>query len=601
MTRKVSTVSYRHAVQTLLVAVGSTLLAQHAVYSQPTIGLIERQPAAQPGYTLFSPMNYTATYLIDNDGRLVKTWQSNFRPGLMAYLTPDGHLVRSAVAPPQPRYALARGYGGRVEKFDWDGNLVWAYDLSTAVRIQHHDIAVLPNGNILIMAWEYKSGSDAIANGRRPDSMANGELWTEFIQELQPVGTNGANIVWEWHLWDHLIQDFDSTKANFGVVANHPERFDINFDTAFGDPDWVHFNGFAYHAGFDQIMISVRQTSEFWILDHNTTTAEAAGHTGGARGKGGGILYRWGNPLAYRRGVITEHVLEFQHDAQWIPAGYPGAGNITAFDNGGNGRTFSRVLEMTPAHAPNGDFPTPSSGPFLPPTPVWTFTPSLTPPYFAAIISGAQRQPNGNTLYIHGPKGELREIDPSGNSVWRYVVPVGNAGPLNQGDTPGVQGPLQANAVFKMRRYPPDYPAFVGRTLTPGAPIENFFHPRRVPDGTSATAPLILEKLNLNGSQIELHWDGVSCSNPNYNLLYGSLANVGVLQIEGAECALGGSGVHVWDPVPPGSLFMLVVGTDATGTYEGSWGTDSQGNERRGSIPSGACSVTTKVVDGVCP
>ena len=34
---------------------------------------------------------------------------------------------------------------------------------------------------------------------------------------------------WEWHLWDHLVQDHDSTLANFGDVAAHPELMDINF------------------------------------------------------------------------------------------------------------------------------------------------------------------------------------------------------------------------------------------------------------------------------------------------------------------------------------------------------------------------------------
>src|SRR5207248_2769403 len=40
---------------------------------------------------------------------------------------------------------------------------------------------------------------------------------------------HGGEIVWEWHAWDHLIQEFDPQKANYGVVADHPERVDINF------------------------------------------------------------------------------------------------------------------------------------------------------------------------------------------------------------------------------------------------------------------------------------------------------------------------------------------------------------------------------------
>ena len=42
---------------------------------------------------------------------------------------------------------------------------------------------------------------------------------------------------------------------------------------------------------------------KFILVDHNSTTTEASGHTGGARGKGGDFLWRWGNPMCiYNRG-----------------------------------------------------------------------------------------------------------------------------------------------------------------------------------------------------------------------------------------------------------------------------------------------------------
>src|SRR5262249_18013735 len=135
-----------------------------------------------------------------------------------------------------------------------------------------------------------------------------------------------GEVVWEWHLWDHLVQDFDKGKANFGDVAAHPELVNINFgedelpavvaakdgkdkpkpdgdDPAAsrpprGDPDYTHFNGVAYNPDLDQIAVSVWKFSEFWVIDHGTTTAEAAGHKGGRQGKGGDLLYRWGNPRA---------------------------------------------------------------------------------------------------------------------------------------------------------------------------------------------------------------------------------------------------------------------------------------------------------------
>src|SRR5207237_3318095 len=98
--------------------------------------------------------------------------------------------------------------------------------------------------------------------------------------------------------------------------------------------NWTHINAVAYHPEFDQIMVSVHGFSEFWILDHGTTTAEAAGHKGGKYGKGGDLLYRWGNPQAYRAGKAADQQLFGQHNAHWIPKGLGGAGHVLVFNNG---------------------------------------------------------------------------------------------------------------------------------------------------------------------------------------------------------------------------------------------------------------------------
>ncbi len=91
-------------------------------------------------------------------------------------------------------------------------------------------------------------------------------------------------IVWEWYAWDHLIQDYNASKENYGVVGDHPELIDINYGISSSLSDWLHANSIDYNEKFDQILISVHNFNEIWVIDHSTTLEEAAGHTGGRVG-----------------------------------------------------------------------------------------------------------------------------------------------------------------------------------------------------------------------------------------------------------------------------------------------------------------------------
>jgi hypothetical protein len=94
---------------------------------------------------------YTATYLINNEGRLVHQWtRSTHSPGNSVYLLPSGNLLRSC----KTQGYFGTGEGGRVEEYDWNDSLVWQFDYSTPNSISHHDIKPLPNGNILLLAIE---------------------------------------------------------------------------------------------------------------------------------------------------------------------------------------------------------------------------------------------------------------------------------------------------------------------------------------------------------------------------------------------------------------------------------------------------------------
>jgi len=96
---------------------------------------------------------------------------------------------------------------------DWNNSLIWSYEaLPHDLYLSHHDLEPMPNGNVLVMLWQRKSKEECLAAGRNPAAIPDGEIWDQLTIELAPDGKGGATIVWEWSLWDHLIQDYDEEK-----------------------------------------------------------------------------------------------------------------------------------------------------------------------------------------------------------------------------------------------------------------------------------------------------------------------------------------------------------------------------------------------------
>lgn len=435
--------------------------------AQSTVGLTQYETENLEGYVLFSPMTSTNTYLIDKCGEKVHEWTTSaYRPGLSAYLLEDGSLMRTGIL--DNVNFDEGGSGGIIEKFDWSGNLVWSYTLSDNDMCQHHDITILPNGNILAIVWDRYTNAEAIASGKNT-SYANSHLWSEKIVELQPIGNNGATIVWEWKLWDHLVQDFDNTKPNYGVVADHPELVDLNYFP--GQPtsiDWIHLNSIDYNPELDQLLLSSHTLNEVWIIDHSTSTSEAASHLGGNSNKGGDLLYRWGNPQAYDRGNPSTKVFFGQHHATWIPPGFPDAGKILVFNNGLNRPGLFSSIDMieTPINA-SQDYPIGASTAFLPNSLFWTYTAPNPPDFYSSNISGVYPLSNGSFLITSGANGTFFEINSTKETVWEYVNPITQSGILSQGDIPS------NNVVFRCNFYPSSFPGFTGHTLIPAGEIEN--------------------------------------------------------------------------------------------------------------------------------
>jgi hypothetical protein len=434
------------------------------VFSQSTVGLIQHDSGAlDDGYVLFTPNRSTDTYLIDKCGRQVHKWSSQYQPGQSVYLLPNGTLLRTGKLVNSG--FNAGGSGGVVEMIDWNDNLIWSYVAADADHCQHHDVKALPNGNVLVISWDSRSINESILNGRNPDLLGT-SLWSEEVLEIQPDGLNGGIVVWEWHAWDHLIQDFDSSQLNFGVVADHPELLNVNYGAVAGAQDWLHINSIDYNESLDQILLSSHNMNEIWIIDHSTSSAEAASHLGGNSGNGGDFLYRWGNPEAYNNGAPQNEKFWGQHNAHWITSGLPYAGKIIVFNNGFGrpGGNYSTIEILDP---PANGFNYESTLPYGPADASVIYNEGNPNAFYAMNISGADILPNGNIMMCNGPSGNFIEVDLNENMVWNYISPVNNNGIINQGTTP------TNNSVFRCVFYPSDYSGFNGQDLSAGNIIED--------------------------------------------------------------------------------------------------------------------------------
>ncbi len=376
--------------------------------SQPLHQTNQQSLIALEGQILYSPMFTTTTYLIDRDGSVNNTWGSIYLPGVSVWWLGDGTILRTI------RLSGAPGGGGGVQIITKEGTILWDFRYNTDKVLSHHDVKSLPNGNVLLIAWEHKTREEVIEAGRNPDFVPSGGLSPDHIIEVKPTGPSSGEIVWEWHVWDHLIQDYDPSKANYGVVKDHPESVDINYITE-SQWDLMHTNSIDYNEEFDQLLISVCYYNEIWVIDHSTTIEEAASHTGGNSGKGGDILYRWGNPQTYDRGTSNDQRLFMQHDATWIKPGCPGEGNILVFNNEVN--RHSSIDEISPPVNESGEYYLGENSSYGPVDTTWSYTAAG---FYQGQFSGAIRLASGNTLITNGESGVLFEVNSMKETVWQY-------------------------------------------------------------------------------------------------------------------------------------------------------------------------------------
>ena len=356
-------------------------------------------------YTLYSIQNTSATQLIDTNGTVFKSWThaTTARTGYSSYLMPGGVLWRTVQN--QGNQLMGGGLTGKIQKVAWDGTVLWDYTYSSSTYCLHHDICPLPNGNVLAISYDVKTAAQATQAGASQSII----VWSEKIIEIQPTGATTGQIVWEWKAWDHLMQNANPSKDNYVTsLIEHPEKLNINYLLK---KDWIHMNGLDYNPKTNQIAFSSHYLNEWYVIDHSTTSAQAATGLGGNSGKGGDILYRFGNPAAY--GGTGTQILKVTHDVHWIPDDVPNMGRLVGFNNQGVSTSQSCVDQIMPPA--NGlSFDHTAGQPFQP----LTYLQRTVCSGYSSNMGSSQQLPNGNMLICVATAGRMYEIDPQGNTLW---------------------------------------------------------------------------------------------------------------------------------------------------------------------------------------
>jgi hypothetical protein len=414
-------------------------------------GLLTHEEGAYDGYTLVATRGHNSTFLINNDGYVVHEWRHEKLTSLIAYLLPNGNLLHTvAYRDEEP--------GDIVQELTWDGEVVWEYVTDRSVQRIHHDVERLPNGNTLVTVWEKKDEAEYIEAGRDPDSVPEKVMWVDAIHEIKPKGKTDGELVWRWSVWDHLVQDYDPNKSNYGIPSEHPDRIDLNQyrNRSSKLADWLHINSVSYIADRDELILSIHALSEMWVVSKKT----------------GNVLYRWGNPQRYGKGSEKDRKLFNQHDPHVIADGLRGAGNILIFNNETGIRDvkerYSSVIEIKPPLDDAGKWPLPNEDGFPACDIKWVYAGKPDARFYSSAVSNAQRLKNGNTLITAGVDGLIFEIDAQGELVWEYVNPIKGEGDRLRKLEKWRKGPPPGeNLIFRAYKYSPDYPAFSGKDLSP--------------------------------------------------------------------------------------------------------------------------------------
>lgn len=379
-----------------------TVYASPSVFPKKTT--INNASNAYNGFTLFTPVSgltgpsgSNEVYLVDMKGNKVHSWQVSNSPGLYGFLLNNGNLLYGGNTE-QFKEAPTPGGSGVISELDWNSKVVWEY----RDEFMHHDFDKLPNGNLLVIAWEKMTDENKARITGGLSRKDNADAWSDVLYEVD-YKTN--KIVWKWSAQEQL----DIEKYPIGPLEDRKE--------------WTHANSIVYlpagnsFNGKAGVLVSFRNIDTVMVIDYKTKK----------------VSWQWGKDN-----------INNQHDASLLKNG-----NVLIFDNGMN-RAFaipsSRVVEVNPKTNKIE----------------WEYVGEglMGSQFFSSLMSGAQRLPNGNTLITESLTGRIFEVTKGpaitqitgafpdflksptfkNEIVWEYMSPYSVS-------------PVAGPAIFKARRY----------------------------------------------------------------------------------------------------------------------------------------------------
>lgn len=372
------------------------------IYKNENVPHLVEDLVDSSGYIFAIENGQKSCYLIDHNGNQINRWDFDLNLGQDIEISKDGNLIGLfKVSDPNITFG---GQGGIIRKISKEGNTIWEYRISDENEIAHHDIELLPNGNILALVWTRIDKQIANEVG----FMSDGDVFIEKIKEINPT-TN--EVVWVWNSWDHIVQNANNNLSNYGVISEKTEKINILYNNnSTGHPfipqgDIMHANGIEYIEDLDLIVLSVNFYNEVWFIDHSTTQIEANSSSGGNFNKGGDLIYRIGNSKTYNNDGTSTFDFNHHPSINKVDNNY----QLLIFNNN-NKDGVSRIME----------FKLPDFNSTLSPTTnaelILDFTDENL---FFPRVGGAQRLPNGNTLICEGDYG-FWEINNNKEVVWKY-------------------------------------------------------------------------------------------------------------------------------------------------------------------------------------